>query len=123
MAKVVGVGGLFIKTADVGAWRAWYERVLGLSLDDFGGAVFPHPDIGYTLIAPFPADSDYFEPSPHSVMVNLIVDDLDGVLARAARAGVTPLSRLDSEYGRFAAVVDPAGVKVELWQPAAKEVP
>jgi predicted enzyme related to lactoylglutathione lyase len=120
MAKVVGVGGVFIKTADVEAWRAWYQGVLGLTLEDFGGAVFPHPDIGHTLIASFPADSDYFAPSPHSLMINLIVDDLDGVLARAARAGVTPISREDSEFGRFAALVDPAGVKVELWQPAAK---
>jgi predicted enzyme related to lactoylglutathione lyase len=123
MAKVVGVGGVFIKTADVGAWKAWYQSVLGLTLEDFGGAVFPHPDIGYTLIAPFSADSDYCAPSPHSLMINLIVDDLDGVLARAARAGVTPVSSQDSEYGRFAAVVDPAGVKVELWQPPAKEAP
>ena len=121
MAKVVGVGGVFIKTPDIAAWKAWYQTVLGLSLEDFGGAVFPHPDVGYTLIAAFPADSDYFAPSPHSLMVNLIVDDLDGVLARAAQAGVTPISSQDSEYGRFAALVDPAGVKVELWQPAAKE--
>jgi predicted enzyme related to lactoylglutathione lyase len=123
MAKVVGVGGVFIKTADVGTWKAWYQSVLGLTLEDFGGAVFPHPDIGHTLIAPFPAaaDTDYFAPSPHSLMVNLIVDDLEGVLARAARAGVTPISSEASEYGRFAALIDPAGVKIELWQPPVKE--
>jgi predicted enzyme related to lactoylglutathione lyase len=121
MAKVIGVGGVFIKTDDVEAWKSWYQTVLGLSIDDFGGAVFPHPDVGYTLIASFPADSDYFAPSPHSLIINLIVDDLDGVLARAAAAGVTPISSQDGEYGRFAALVDPAGVKVELWQPPAKE--
>ena len=123
MAKVVGVGGVFIKTGDVGAWKAWYQSVLGLTLEDFGGAVFPHPDIGHTLIAPFRAgaDTDYFAPSPHSLMVNLIVDDLEGVLARAAQAGVAPISSEDSEFGRFAALVDPAGVKIELWQPPAKQ--
>ncbi|MGH7025320.1 MAG: VOC family protein [Caulobacteraceae bacterium] len=120
MAGVVGVGGLFVKTADIEAWKDWYRRVLGLTLEDFGGAVFQHPSIGHTLIAAFPDDSDYFAPSPHAVMINLIVDDLDGVLARAAEAGETPLSRDDGEYGRFAHLVDPAGVKVELWQPPAK---
>ena len=119
MAKVVGVGGVFIKTPDVEAWKGWYERVLGLKLEDFGGAIFPHPDIGHSLLAGFPADSDYFEPSKHALMVNLIVDDLDGVLARAAAADVTPIHRDDSDYGRFAHLIDPAGVKIELWQPPA----
>jgi hypothetical protein len=62
MAKVVGVGGVFISTPDVAAWKAWYARVLGLALEEFGGAVFPHPAIGHSLIAPFSADSDYFAP-------------------------------------------------------------
>jgi predicted enzyme related to lactoylglutathione lyase len=51
-------------------------------------------------------------------MVNLMVDDLDGVLAKAAEAGVTPLNREDQdEFGRFAWIMDPAGVKLELWEP------
>ncbi|HEY2177104.1 MAG TPA: VOC family protein [Caulobacteraceae bacterium] len=120
MANVVGVGGVFIKTSDIEAWKGWYERVLGVKLEGFGGAIFPHPDIGHSLIAPFAADSDYFAPSPHGVMVNLIVDDLDGVLARAAEAGETPLWREDGDYGCFAHLIDPAGVKIELWQPPAK---
>ncbi|HEY7899795.1 MAG TPA: VOC family protein [Caulobacteraceae bacterium] len=119
MAKVVGVGGVFIKTDDIAAWKDWYARVLGLEVAAWGGAVFPHPSIGKSLISVFPGDSDYFAPSPHALMVNLIVDDLDGVLARAAAAGVSPLSREDGEQGRFAHLVDPAGVKVELWQPPA----
>jgi predicted enzyme related to lactoylglutathione lyase len=117
MASVVGVGGVFIKAPDVDAWKAWYQKVLGLTLEDFGGAVFEHPAIGCSQIAAFGADTDYFAPSPHALMVNLIVDDLDGVLARAAEAGETPISRQDGEYGRFAALIDPAGVKLELWQP------
>ncbi len=121
---MVGVGGVFIKTADVEAWKAWYQSVPGLSLEDFGGAIFHPPPTSASRRskAAFPAgaDSDYFDPSPHAVMVNLIVDDLDGVLARAAKAGVTPLSRQDGEYGRFAHLIDPAGVKLELWEPPAE---
>jgi predicted enzyme related to lactoylglutathione lyase len=119
VAAVVGVGGVFIKAPDLAAWKAWYGRVLGVDLESFGAAIFPPQPLGQSLIAGFPADSDYFAPSPHTVMVNLIVDDLEGVLARAAEAGVTPLHREDSEQGRFAHLMDPAGVKLELWQPPA----
>lgn len=34
MAKVLGVGGVFFKTKDASALRAWYARVLGLEMDD-----------------------------------------------------------------------------------------
>ena len=49
-----------------------------------------------------------------------MVDDLDGVLARAAAEGVTPLGRNDEDpSGRFAWLIDPAGFKIELWEPGA----
>jgi predicted enzyme related to lactoylglutathione lyase len=52
-------------------------------------------------------------------MINLIVDDLDGVLERAKAEGVEPIGGQDGDFGRFAWILDPAGVKVELWQPPA----
>ena len=52
-------------------------------------------------------------------MINLIVDDIDRVLIAAEAAGEVPLSRLDDKDGRFAWLLDPAGVKVELWEPPA----
>jgi predicted enzyme related to lactoylglutathione lyase len=121
MAKVVGVGGVFVKVADKAAWQAWYRDILGVEFETWGGAVFPHPSIGVSQISPFAADSDYFAPSEHGLMVNLIVDDLDALLARAAGHGVEPLWRDDSEYGKFAHFIDPAGVKLELWQPPAED--
>jgi hypothetical protein len=51
-------------------------------------------------------------------MVNLMVDDLDSVLAMAKAAGVEPPGRSDDDQmGRFAWLLDPAGVKVELLEP------
>jgi len=117
MAKVVGLGGVFVKTIDPGAWKGWYARVLGIDFGDFGSAVFEHPQIGCANLTPFDAGADYFRPSDAPFMINLIVDDLDGVLARAEAAGETPLGREDGDYGCFAWLLDPAGVKVELWQP------
>ena len=73
---------------------------------------------GYTIWSPFKAATTYFAPSTAPFMVNFIVDDLDGVLARAAAAGVHPTGRDDSdENGRFAWLMDPAGLKIELWEP------
>ena len=40
MAKVTGIGGVFLKAkGDAAALAKWYETHLGLTLEDFGGAV------------------------------------------------------------------------------------
>jgi predicted enzyme related to lactoylglutathione lyase len=123
MAKVLGIGGLFFKSADPAACVDWYSRVLGLSFEEWGGIVFQpeaaaaHPGAA-TVFAPFAADSDYFAPSDAAFMVNLMVDDLDGILARCAEQGVVPLAPVLAEAnGRFAHIMDPEGRKIELWQP------
>jgi predicted enzyme related to lactoylglutathione lyase len=119
MARVVSIGGVFMKVADADGWRAWYAQVLGVGFDDWGGVAFPHPDIGYGVLSPFAPDTDYFSPSAAPFMLNLIVDDLNGLLARVQAAGVQWTGPEDNEFGRFAWLMDPAGIKVELWQPAA----
>lgn len=117
MAKVLGVGGVFFKAEDLQAVRDWYARVLGFEVSEWGGAIFPHPAVGKVAWSVFDGDTQHFAPSAAPFMINYIVDDLDGVMDRARAEGVEPLSREDGEYGRFAWVMDPAGVKVELWQP------
>jgi predicted enzyme related to lactoylglutathione lyase len=125
MAKVIGLGGVFLHCADVEVTRDWYARVLGMEPNDFGGFHFMHGesaasfgDGARTIYGIFPAESDYFEPSGLSFMLNLMVDDLDGVLARVAEAGVEQVqTRQDFEYGRFAWIMDPDGRKLELWEP------
>lgn len=124
MAKVVGLGGVFFTVKDKAAWADWYRRVLGVEISDWGGAMWPHERSGYTLLSGFAADTDYMAPSTRGFMVNLVVDDLDGVLALAKAAGVEPMRRDDGdEHGRFAWLLDPEDVKVELWQPPAKDAP
>jgi catechol 2,3-dioxygenase-like lactoylglutathione lyase family enzyme len=115
--RVVGLGGVFLKVEDAKAWRAWYERVLGVRFEAFGAAVFPHPREGVTQIAPFGVHTTYFAPSTAPFMINLIVENIDGLVARAAKEGVACLGRQDASYGRFASFLDPAGIKVELWEP------
>lgn len=125
MAKVLGVGGIFFKCEDVDAVKAWYRDVLGIEPNDYGGFDFLHapaveafPKGARTIFSPFPLDVDYFEPSRESYMINLMVDDLDGMIERIKKAGVSLEGDPQNfDYGRFAWVMAPNGIKIELWQP------
>ncbi|HLZ75995.1 VOC family protein [Phenylobacterium sp.] len=118
MAKVLGVGGVFFKAADPKAVNDWYARVLGFEISKWGGATWPHPALGQTVWTAFAADTDHFAPSNAPFMINFIVDDLDGVLAKAKAEGAELAGEPTSDdYGKFGWLMDPAGVKIELWQP------
>jgi predicted enzyme related to lactoylglutathione lyase len=122
MASVLGVGGVFFKSKDPAGLTAWYRDVMGLKVEAWGGVVFTpdsmaaHPGAG-TVFSPFEADTTYFDPSTKDFMINLAVDDLDGILASCAAHGVEATVFPDQPNGRFAHVVDPEGTKIELWQP------
>jgi catechol 2,3-dioxygenase-like lactoylglutathione lyase family enzyme len=117
MARVTGLGGVFYKAADPDRSRAWYQETLGIGGE--WGAIFPfkkdYPE-GYSLLSPFKAETDYFAPSESPFMINLRVDDLDAMVAELEAKGIDILGRQDEEYGTFAWILDPDGIKVELWQ-------
>lgn len=122
MAKVLGLGGFFFKAESAEAMREWYGRVLGFEFHDWGGVWFPsapfaaQPGSG-TVFNPMQS-GDYLAPSTREFMFNLVVDDLDGVLARCKEHGVEPIKLFPEEMnGRFAHIMDPEGRKVELWEP------
>ena len=101
--------------------RDWYARVLGFDIQDWGGVIWPHPAIGQINWSVHEATTDYYDPSTAPFMVNFIVDDLEGVLAKAE--GVDPVDvQIDETYGGFGWLMDPAGVKIELWEPPATPV-
>ena len=117
MARITGLGGIFYKVADPEKTRTWYQEKLGIGGE--WGAMFPFkkddPE-GFTLFSPFKADTEYFGPSAKEFMVNLRVDELDGLIADLESKGIDILGRQDEDYGRFAWIMDPDGVKIELWQ-------
>ncbi|MBM3486061.1 MAG: VOC family protein [Alphaproteobacteria bacterium] len=121
--RVLGIGGVFSKSPAPAARADWYRRVLGLDPEPGGAVVFTAYDLAdrvgaMQILAPFPADTDYFAPSTAPFMINLVVDDLAAMLARAAAAGVVPVWRDDDgPQGRFAHLIDPDGIKIELWEP------
>ena len=126
MKRVTGIGGIFFKAKDAPALQAWYKAHLGIDVQPWGGAAFDwngpdgKPAAGTTAWLIAPEKSDQFAPGNASFMVNYRVDDLLGLVAALKAEGCDVLDRIDdSEYGKFAWVVDPEGNKVELWQPPA----
>ena len=87
MPSSIGFGGLFLRANDPKALYAWYERHLGLVKSEGGSFAFPvptqHPEIVFSF---FKQDNAYFPPS-QKAMINLQVDDLDGVLERLINEG------------------------------------
>jgi len=125
MARVTGIGGVFLKAHDPKDLTAWYAKHLGIVVSDYGGVKFLWTDdvpagTGLTTWSLFPGDTKYFGPGVQTTMINYRVDDLDGLLQQleAADVWIDP-KRENHEYGKFAWIMDPEGNRIELWQPPA----
>jgi len=122
--KVLGVGGVFFRSADPGQLANWYQETLGLEIEAWGtthGTSFSPeamPANSFTVWSTFAADTEYFGKSGQSFMINLVVDDLDAALAKVKAGGgeVIP-EKEEHDFGRFGWFVDPDGNRVELWEP------
>ena len=125
MEKVTGIGGIFFKVGDTEKMAAWYQKHLGIQTND-GCADFcwrekERPDeIGRTVWAMFPKDSEHFGKSSSSLMINYRVANLDRMLEQLRRGGIPVEKVEDHDYGRFAWIVDPEGNRIELWEPKEK---
>ena len=117
MAKITGLGGVFYVVKDPEATRAWYRETLGID-GDYGPQLNWSEETGdkpYSLISHF-KDDQYIKPGLGSFMINLRVDDLDTFVAQLKDKGVDVLDSVDEGYGKFAWLLDPDGVKIELWE-------
>lgn len=124
MAKVTGIGGVFIKTtSDNKELAAWYARHLGMAPEEWGGALLKWPedksgDEGVTVWHVAAKDSDWFAPSNSSFMINYRVDNMDKMIAQLRSGGVEIQKGPEThDNGHFAWIMDPDGNKVELWEP------
>ena len=95
-----------------------------VDVQEWGGASFDWTDgegkqvAGTTAWSIDSRRSDHYAPSTASFMVNYRVDDLHALVKALREEGCNVLDKIDdSEYGKFAWVIDPEGNKVELWQP------
>jgi predicted enzyme related to lactoylglutathione lyase len=123
MARVTGIGGVFLKARDPKALTKWYVEVLGLPQSPWGGVVFEWSDevpagTGQTAWSLFAETTEHFGSESQRAMINYRVDDLEGLLAKLREAGVAVDPKQESHpYGHFAWITDPEGNRVELWQP------
>lgn len=123
MARVTGIGGVFLRSHDPVALARWYSRHLGVTPAEHGGVNFLWSDevpagTGLTVWSAFPQDTTYFGAGAQPVMIDYRVDDLDALLLQLAAAGVwVDPHREDYDFGRFAWIRDCDGNRLELWQP------
>lgn len=115
MARINGMGGYFVRSNDPERLAAWYRDILGLGTNDNGEWA---QEAGAGVFAPMARDSEYF-PTGQQTMMNLRVEDLDGLLDRLRSAGADVAHEQQDVdgIGRFGWVVDPDGNRMELWEP------
>ncbi|TWJ06910.1 VOC family protein [Altererythrobacter ishigakiensis] len=124
MAKITGLGGVFYVVEDPEATRAWYRDKLGID-GEYGPQLAwseeskPNP---YSLISHF-KDDTYVKPGKGAFMINLRVDDLGAFVKQIKKKGVKILDSVDEGYGKFAWILDPNGVKIELWEQVDEALP
>ncbi|MBK0403530.1 VOC family protein [Adhaeribacter sp. BT258] len=126
MKRVIGIGGVFFKSQDPAALRAWYQKHLGIDSETWG-ATFnwnapetkaQHKEFS-TAWNPFPENTTYYAPSQKPFMINYIVADLAALVQALKTEGVELVGEMvEEEYGKFAWIMDPEGNKIELWEPA-----
>ena len=123
--KVLGIGGLFIRSENPDRLAAWYRQHLGFTFTTAGN---PDPDgnwtwqqeQGHTVIAAFPKNSNYFS-LDRQVMLNLRVSGLDAIVTRLEKAGIEVTHQEAMEgVGRFSRIHDCDGNPVELWEPVGE---
>ena len=124
MRRVTGIGGIVFKAKDAPALQAWYKTHLGIDVQEWGGTAFTWTDgegkpvAGTTAWSIGSAQDDPFAPSTATFMVVYRVEDLLAMVTALREEGCNVLEKIEeSEYGKFAWVIDPEGNKVELWQP------
>jgi len=121
MARVTAIGGVFFRSPDPKALAAWYRDMLGMKVEDWGGAMIMAEGAGPPcgVWAPFNKNTDRFEPSSREFMINFAVDDLDAFITGLQAKGIEVHDRQQLDgMGKFAWILDPDGTKIEFWEPS-----
>lgn len=114
MAKITGIGGMFLKTEqDCGEIRKFYSEKLGLLESEYGLSIIS--DTNLTLITLEKGSDDF----PY---LNLTVDNMDEMLKELKEKEVEIFKEhVEYSYGKFATIKDSLGNLIELWEPYREE--
>jgi predicted enzyme related to lactoylglutathione lyase len=121
--KVTGIGGIFFFSENPEQTRTWYAQHLGLEVNEWGSSFefrnANRPDeINYLQWSPFKQGSEYFAPSKREFMINYRVQNIEELVAKLRKEGVTIVDEIETfDYGKFVHIMDAEGNKIELWEP------
>jgi glyoxylase I family protein len=120
MARVTGIGGFFFRAQDPEALDRWYAEHLGVVM--IGARGYDDPgwfqDRGECVFSAFSHDSDSFGAAEKSWKINFRVDDLNAMVDRLRRSGVSVAPHPEPyPNGLFAELEDPEGNRIQLWEP------
>ena len=119
MAKILGVGSVFIRSPDPDGLYAWYSQCLGVDpcAPALGSTTLDsgNDPLLWSIVDGDPQSLDH---GRRDFTFNLIVEDVDAALRGIADAGGTIVGEAETgEKGRFGWFIDPDGNKIELWEP------
>ena len=118
MERVTGIGGFFFRARDPKALAEWYERHLGVTRTPRTYEQEPwQQEAGFTVFAPFSANTKYFGDPAQQWMINFRVRNLDTMVAQLRRAAIeVEVDPQSYPNGRFARLKDPEGNPIQLWE-------
>lgn len=126
--KVTGVGGVFFYSDNVEETQKWYAENLGIEMNDWGSSSFESRDlnnpeqVNSLQWKPFKTGDDYFLPSKKDFMINYQVQNIEGLVDKLKKNGVTLLDSIETfDYGKFVHILDKEGNKIELWEPISDD--
>lgn len=116
--KIIGLGGIFIKSGDKQRLSGWYQETFDIKMEDWGTTfnIAQISDEEIQVFSVFPNDTQYID-SNQSYMINWMVDNLDALVIKLKEKKIEILGLENSEFGKFAWIRDIDGNKLELWEP------
>ena len=109
MAKVTGIGGLFLDfKGEKQELHKFYKKYLGLDISEYGSGFIEGAQL---MLQSFKRED------ANTPLINFRVDHLVDLMKTLKEIGLTTDEIADYEYGKFAHFIDPFGNNIELWEP------